>query len=318
MPTRPTGVTDAAASTGVVGVDVLERPSPDLITTTTADPSTGGTTLAVTSGAAVNRAGDTGGFKVRVIGTSGIAEIMLVTAGGNTNSWTVTRGQDGTTGVAHSVGATVAMIVGVQRVEPVNATNIVTYKGRVASFRTPGRAGTTGQKVFALHNATASTVLVDIEKVMIDLYSSAATGTVGTTIPPIIRACRFTAVPTNGTNLTKVPEDSSLASNSAVTVWGDASADGTGSTTTLTITIPANTVLTQEYAPKRVWGTTGTGTNPWYEPFDRTTFFEDESVAITLRALEGIVLFIDYTVAAANPTTDFWLVSCRWTEYRLV
>lgn len=312
MPTQPTGVTDNANAAGVVDIDVLLRPSPDLFTTTTADPSTGGTTLAVTNGAAVNRAGATGNFYVRVIGTSGVAEIMLVTAGGNTNSWTVTRGQLGTTGVAHSVGATVQLMVGVQRVEPVEATPIVTYKGRVATFRTPGRAAT-AQNIFAIHNATGSTVLVDVEKIAVDVINAAAAGIAPTVIPPIIRAYRFTAVPTNGTALTKVPEDTSLASNSAVTVWGDASADGTGSGTTLTVT--AGSIIIEEYAPRIM--VVGTSASTFYEPFDRTVFFEDEGVALTLRPLEGLLIKLDTATTAGNPTTNHYIVSARWTEYRV-
>lgn len=313
MPTQPTGVTDAAPVAGTVTeMDVLLRPSPDLITTTTADPGTSGTTLAVTSGAAVNRAGHTGGFYIRVLGTSGVPETMLVTAGGNTNSWTVTRGMLGTTGVAHSIGATVSLMVGVQRVEPVEATPIVTYRGRAASFRTPGRAAT-AQNIFAIHNATGSTVIVDLESLAIDVLNAAAAGIAPTVIPPIIRAFRFTAVPTNGTALTKVPDDSSMASNSAVTVWGDASADGTSSATTLTVT--AGSIITQEYAPRVM--VVGTSASTFYEPFDRTVFFSDPTTAITLRALEGVLLRLDTATTAGNPITNHYITTARWTEYRV-
>jgi hypothetical protein len=316
MPDRPTGVTDTAPAAGVTDIDVVERPSATLTTVTTADPGTASSgssgTLAVTANARMT------GSKIRVIGSSGIAEIMYVTAGAGTSSLTVTRGQDGTTGVAHSIGATVSQMVGVQRVEPVDGTRIVSYKGRVSTFRTPGRAGTAGQKMFAIHNATGSTITVDIEKMTVDCLQTAAAGIAPTVIPPIIRPIRFTAVPTNGTALTKVPEDTALTSNSAVTVWGDASADGTGSATTLTVTLTAgaSNALTQEYAPRVL--VVGTSASTFYEPFDRTTFFEDESVAITLRPLEGVCLYLDYAIAAGNPTTTFWITHCRWTEYRTV
>lgn len=309
MPAREIWIPENTPATTSSAIDVVERASTEVFTTLTADPGAAGTTLAVTAN---TKFPATNNFKVRVED-----EVMLVTAGAGSNSWTVTRAQDGTTGVAHAIGTVVAQVVGVQRVEPVVASHQTTYKGRTSTFRTPGRAGTTGQKVMALHNATGSKVLVDVEKIMIDLYSSAATGTVGTVIPPVIKAVRFTAVPTNGTALSKTPEDTALTSSASVTAWGDASADGTSSATALTIAAITNgaLALTQEYAPKRVWGTTGTGTNPWYEPFDRTEFFSDESVAITLRALEGLALFLDYTLATQNPTTDFWLTSMRWTEY---
>jgi hypothetical protein len=313
MPSDSVWIPEGAPAATSAPVATVLRPSADKITTTSADPGTGGTTLAVTANVLFPA---TNGYKVRVAGTSGLSEIMLVTAGAGTNSWTVTRGQDGTTGIAHSVGATVALIEAVQVVLPQDATRIVSYKGRVSTFRTPGRAGTGGQKLFAIHNATASTVIVDVEKVVVDCLQAAAAGIAPTVIPPVVRCIRFTAVPTNGTALTKVPEDTALASNSAVTVFGDASADGTGSGTTLAVTLTAgaSNALIQEYAPRVL--VVGTSASTFYEMFDKTTFFEDETVSIRLRPLEGLCVYLDYAVAAGNPTTTHWVVGCRWTEYR--
>lgn len=315
MPSEPIWIPEGSASASSAPVATIKRPSADKATTTTADPGTSGTTLAVTANAlfpGVN------GFQVQVVGTSGVREIMLVTGGAGTNSWTVTRGQEGTTGVAHSVGATVSLMEAVQVVTNQDANKVVTFKGRASGFRTPGRAGTTGQKVLALHNATGSLVLVDVQKILLDFITTVAIGKVGTIIPPIVRMWKFTAVPTNGTALTKQAEDTAGgASSSAVTVWGDASADGTGSATALTVTLPAGTFMSQMTAPNRVFGTTGSGTNPWMEDAGRMVFFPDSDEFITLRALEGICVFLDYTVATANPTTDFWIPSIRWTEYRI-
>lgn len=297
MAGRPVGVTDVANAAGVAEVDVVERASPDLTTTTTADPGSGGTTLAVTANSKFPASGS---YKIDVEG-----ERMLVTAGQGTNSWTVTRGIDGTTAVAHTTGVKVAYVVAVQRVSPIDERQI-SYMGRAATFRMPGRAGTAGQKLFAIHNATASKVLVDVEKIAIDLTCTVIKAV--TVLPPMLRAWRFTAVPTNGSAVTKVPEDSSLASSSSVTVWQDASVDGTSSASALTVTLPANTVLTEEFAPRLI-------TAAGYEMFDRTTFFEDEGVAITLRPLEGLCVFADYVLATQNPVTDMWAVAARWTEY---
>lgn len=307
MPGRPVGVADTATDLAVAEIDVIERASPDIFTTSTASQTNVATTLAVTER---GRFPQSGSFKIRTD-----AEVQLVTAGHGTGagSFTVTRAQDGTTAVAHTTPFRVSQIVGVQRVEPVNASHEISYKGRCATFRIPGRAGTTGQKLFAIHNATASTVVVDVEKIVIDLVNAAAAGVAPTVIPPIIRAWRFTAVPTLGTAGSKVPEDSSLTSNSAVTLWQDASADGTSSASALTITLPAGNVLIEEYAPQVL--VIGTSASSFYTPFDKTTFFEDETVAITLRALEGLCVFADYTVATSNPTTNHWIVGCRWTEY---
>lgn len=309
MGSRGAGYADVTPSATTIEVDVVERASPDLTTTTTADPGTGGTTLAVTLR---DRFPQAGSFKIDVVGTSGIAERMLVTAGQGTGagSFTVTRAQDGTAAVAHSVGAKVAQVFAVQRMEPVDGSKQVSYKGRAATFRTPGRAGTTGQKIFALHNATASTALVDIVKLKVDLVTSVVKAI--TVLPPLIRLYTFTAVPTNGTVLTKNTEDTALSSKAAVTVWGDASADGTGSATALTIgavTIGAQSgLIDQEYSSRMI---TGAG----YEMTDRTTFFELDNEVITLRALQGLVVHLDYNLATMNPITDMWVSSVRWLEY---
>lgn len=180
----------------------------------------------------------------------------------------------------------------------------VSFKGRAATFRTPGRAGTVGQKVFSIHNASGSAVLVDMHKITVDLAVTAAKAV--TVLPPLIRLWRVTVLPSAGTALTKVPEDSALTSNASVTVLGDASAEGTSSATALAATLPAGTIITQEFAARLI-------TAAGYEPMDRAEFFGDD--VITLRALEGVVVFIDYTLATQNPITDMWAVTARWDEY---
>lgn len=300
MPTRPTGVNDAANADTILDVDVIERPSYDIFTTTTADPGSGGASLAVTLR---DKFPQSGNFKIRVEN-----EVMKVTAGHGTGagSFTVSRGQDGTTAVAHTTGVRVAQVVGVQRVEPVQASKIITYLGRAATFATLGRAGTAGQKIFAIHNATGSPVLVDVDKIRADVMQTAAR----VVEPAKVRLQRFTAVPTNGSSCAKVPEDTSLSSSASVTCWQDASADNTGSGTPLTVTLPGSNIIAQEWAPRAL-------TLVGYEQFDAAIHFDGEDEKITLRALEGIAVFLDYTVATANPVTDKWLVTCRWQEYTL-
>ena len=48
----------------------------------------------------------------------------------------------------------------------------VSFKGRAQTFRTPGRAGTAGQKIFALHNATGSAKFVTINQLTVDLTAT--------------------------------------------------------------------------------------------------------------------------------------------------
>jgi hypothetical protein len=84
--------------------EYLERePKPTTGTTTsTNDPGAAGVSLTVSSFAGFPTAN---GFKVKVD-----TEIMLVTAGAGTLTWTVTRAQDGTTGAAHTIGSAVTEI----------------------------------------------------------------------------------------------------------------------------------------------------------------------------------------------------------------
>ncbi len=180
---------------------------------------------------------------------------------------------------------------------------MATFRGRVQTFRTPGRAGTTGQKIFALHNATGSTKVVHINQIALDLAVTAAKAV--TVLPPVVRIHRFTALPTGGTALSKVAKDTSLTTSASVTAWGDAQADGTSSASALAITIPAGNMITQEFAARLI---TGAG----YEPFDREIFLEGAEVV--LRPLEGIVVELAYTAIAQNPITDMWLVGCDWYE----
>lgn len=177
-----------------------------------------------------------------------------------------------------------------------------TFRGRVQTFRTPGIAGTTGQKIFALHNATGSTKVVRVNQITVDLAVTVVKAV--TVLPPLIRMHRFTAVPTGGTALTKVAKDTALSSNASVTAWGNTASDG-GASTALTVTIPAGSLLSQEFAPRMI-------TAAGYEMADRLEFLVDK--AIVLRALEGIVVNLDYTLATQNPTTDMWIVGCDWYE----
>lgn len=179
----------------------------------------------------------------------------------------------------------------------------VLFKGRANSFRIPGRAGTTGQNLMSIHNATGSTINLQINKITVDLMATAVIAV--TVIPPIIRMWKVTVLPTNGTAVTKTKIGGTTTSNASVTVLNDASADGTGSATTLTTTRPAGTYISQEFAPRLI-------TAAGYEPGDRMEFFGDTEVV--LGPLEGIVIFLDYTTAAANPTTNSWIVGIEWEE----
>jgi hypothetical protein len=177
------------------------------------------------------------------------------------------------------------------------------FRGRAASFRTPGRALTAPRRLLTLHNATGSPVLVHVNQLTVDLYQTVIKAV--TVAPPIIRVNRITTLPTGGTALAKVGKDSALTSDSHVVVTGDASADGTVSASALTATPAAGSMLTQEYAPRLI-------TAAGYEMFDRTELLSGWDVV--LRALEGIVLSVDYALATQEPATDMWVATVDWYE----
>jgi hypothetical protein len=179
------------------------------------------------------------------------------------------------------------------------------YEGRTSTFRIPGRAGTAGQKLFSIHNATGSAVIVDVNE--IHLHTTCTVIKAVTVLPPTIRIYRCTVLPTNGTACTKQPKDSSQSSSSSLTILQDASADGTSSATALTATVIAGAV-TGCFADRYI---TAVGT----DLFTRYEFLGGSSEYITLRPLEGLVLVLDYVLATQNPVTDMWVVTCDWDEY---
>lgn len=182
--------------------------------------------------------------------------------------------------------------------------NKVLFRGRAGTFRTLGRAGTTGQKILAIHNSITSPVTVNVKNIVVDMWCTVVKAI--TVAPPIVRIWKFTAAPTNGTNLTKNKIGGTTTPNAACTVWGDASADGVGSATTLTITLPAGTIVDQKVTPRNI---TAAG-----ESSPSSLQFNYEA-GIQLAPLEGICVFLDYTLATQNPVTDMWTASIEWEEF---
>ncbi len=187
-------------------------------------------------------------------------------------------------------------------VDPVSAR--ATARVRAMSFRTPGRAGTAGQRLIALFNPAGNDKLVRLEGVVLDLYQTVIKAV--TVPPPIIRVHRTVAAPTNGAAVAKALMDTAGAADAEVVCLGDASADGTSAGAALTQAIPAGSILTQEYAPRLI-------TAAGYEMYDRTELLMDAGVMI--RPGTGVVVNLDYTVATQNPITDMWIVGLAWTEY---
>jgi hypothetical protein len=187
----------------------------------------------------------------------------------------------------------------------VDGNRLVTYNGHTATFRTPGRAGTTGQKIFSIHNATGSSTVVCVNELMVHMTATVIKAV--TVLPPMISLYRVTVLPTNGTAGVKTPEDTAQSSNASVTILQDASADGTSSGTALTATLTTSAV-DRLFANRMI---TAAGFDLCM-PF---RFIADGKNEIVLRPLEGLVVMLDYTLATQNPVTDMWAVSCDWVEY---
>lgn len=295
MPSDPVWIDEGAAASTKSPIDVGQRGSPDLVTTTTADPGASGTTLAVTSAA---RFPSVDGFKVRVEG-----EVMLVTAGAGTTSWTVTRAVDNTSAVAHAAGVTVALVVGVQRVSPVSERS-VSAQVLVAAFRTLGNAATP-QNLFSIENAAASKVLVAIRRLTVDMDATA----VLTAVAPQFKTSRPTALPTGGTTLVKVPLDTALASSASVVCRGATASDG-GAATAITAT--AGTFAWSQ-SLMRLHTAVGQVLPDEFSLLPR----EIDTDPMVLRAGEALLVQVVAAAAASNAATNHYNVRAFLEEFTL-
>ena len=179
---------------------------------------------------------------------------------------------------------------------------IVTYHGRSVSFVTPGRAAT-GQTLFTIENATDSTILVDLTRLMIQADSTTALTS---------RSITFTlgrgTAPTNGTTLTKTCPDSTLSSDTKVIIKGDASADGTSSASALSYT-PG--VLFRKQYGHRLHTLVGQ-----VIPVEIGLVNEGDR-DYTLNPNECFTANIVAAGAGDNPVTEMYLVNVSWDEYTL-
>jgi hypothetical protein len=301
MPGVDVGVVDTAQAAGVFGVDVALRPSPDQSTTTTADPGTAGTTLAVTNGSLRFPAANN--FFVRVDN-----EYMFVTGGAGTNSWTVTRGVTppstvAGTGVAHSIGATVSLMVGVQRVSPV-LERLTTFQGLVAGNRTVGTAAVP-HNLFTIENGAGSTVLVAVKKLSVEMDATAAQ----LAVAPEFLTTRPTGLPTGGTPMTKTGGyDTALTSNASVIIR--AAADATSVASAITATA-GGTRLYHQFQMRMATQVGQMLPDDWncipYQCYDDP---------IILRASEALLVQVIGT-AGSNAATNHYVAKVVWEEYKL-
>lgn len=181
----------------------------------------------------------------------------------------------------------------------------VTFYGRNSTFRMPGRAAVS-HKLWGIWNAVGSGIIVDLEQLQVDVGATVVMAV--TQLPPSMRLYRITSIPTNGTAGSKVARDTALSSSSSVSLFQDASADGTASTTALTATIAASGLVSQAYAPRLI-------TAAGYEMIDTFVFLQGYEQRLTLRPGEGAVLSLESTATAGDVATNIWTVDSKWTEY---
>jgi hypothetical protein len=186
-----------------------------------------------------------------------------------------------------------------------SAARVVTNYGIASTFRTPGRASVS-QYIFALGCSSSSTVNIVLHRLVIIVDHTALLAAVAAAAR--LHRVAYTNI-SNGTSLTKGRLNTTLSANAQVSAWGDASADGTGSGTTLTIS------ATQS----RVWGTiiprmhTAVGQVQGMQfsllpPLSNT-------YPVIIRPGGALAVEIAAPATSANPTTNHYLVNCVWEEY---
>lgn len=202
-----------------------------------------------------------------------------------------------------------ANVVDEQYVITMADERLVSFGGRAATFRAPGRAGTTGASLLQIVNAAGSGIIVSVDRLTVDVMGTAVMGV--TVIPPVIRLYKLTAAATGGGAVVKTPDNTLQTSNAGVTLLQDATADGTLAATALGATIPANLgFISQEYMPRLI-------TAAGYEVADRLDFLAGEKHEQWLHPGQAMLLRLDYTVATANPASNHWLTTLRWSEFTL-
>jgi len=175
----------------------------------------------------------------------------------------------------------------------------ITYLGTTATFRTVGSAGTP-QNLFTIENTGGTPVR--IRRLVTQLDATA----VLTSVMPLVKTSRATAIPSAGTVLAKGTFDTSLTSNAAVVCRGGTASDGGGLTA---ITATAGDVMWQQYCMRMhtiVGQVLGSDNN------SLPTLVENDPVILS----SGQALLVQVVASAggSNPATNHWFVQCMWEE----
>jgi hypothetical protein len=281
-----------------VGAMTQERPSSTIVAALTVDPSTG-TTFTFTSTAVFTTAFGTGQFRVKVEN-----EVCLATVASAT-TLTVTRGQDGTTNVAHAIGKIVAALGIVQYVIPMSNRS-VSYCGCAATWRTLG-SGASPQILFSIENQAASPVIVGVAKLSVEMEMTVAI----TSLAADLETYRPTSIATAGVPLTKGTVDTAMTSSTSVVLRGMATGHGTNSTA-ITAPAPATSPMWHQFAQRLA--STASTTVP--EDFNMLPADIAEVDWVNVRPGESLAVRVVGT-ATNNPATNHYVVKCAWFEYSI-
>ncbi len=190
-----------------------------------------------------------------------------------------------------------------QYVIPTSTRN-VSNTGLVTTWRTIGAAALT-QNLFAISNASGSTTLIAVRRLVAQIDHTAILAAV----MPQIKAVRITAgIAGGGTLLDKKQLDTSLVENAGVTVRGATASDG-GAATAITGTLDAGAIW-QQFGSRMH---TAVGQILGNDNSVLPTLVENDP--IILRANQALVVQVVATATTSNPATNHWFVQCVWDEF---
>jgi len=168
-----------------------------------------------------------------------------------------------------------------------------------ASFRILGTAATP-HNLLTIEN-TDATVLARIRDITVQLDATA----VLTSVMPLVKVSRATAVPTGGTTLSKARFDLGNPDSDAQIVVRGANASDGGAATAITST--AGTTIWQEYQ-MRMHTVVGQVISP---PSRVPTILVKDLV---LRQNEALLVQVVASAGGSNPATNHWSVCVTWDE----
>lgn len=179
--------------------------------------------------------------------------------------------------------------------------NDITFDGSASSFRTLGNA-TTSQNLLTLENGTASGAIVALREISLEMDATAVLIAVASTL----RLRRASGLPSGGTTLDKVSSDTLQSSNTLVVARGATGSDGGAATAITTNPQPgsvfARFVMRMHTAVGQIVP-------------DSILLLRREDQPIILRPGEAALIQLTNPVAANNPSTNHYVVNCRWEEY---